>query len=434
MGTRIGIGSRSVLVGVAVALCSLALAGCGSGHTTTSTTSTTMTPSTTTTAATVACSSHPSDAYARSVLADSPVAYYRLDQSSGTVMCDSSRLADNGTYAQWVQLGVSGAIAGDAAAAAGTPSSGIGTGGAQSGLVGDHSFTLEAWERDSSAHNQSLVSMGQAGEGNVAGLSTWTSTTGDGQASQLVLDLYVGVGNAGALPIWNTEAVGVNLWDGNWHYLAITFDAKTDMATGFVDGHDLGALKPITSIDLTSSAIRVGYWVDDLLNPNVVGDEDEVAVYPTALSASRIAAHYLASGAKISPTSTTTMPSVRGTRVALGTINPSSYDCTTNTKEKGTEVGYVTLGVSSASFSADIHLQTGQPDTLYGVFMQQSPGSCPQVQANGGSFTSESQGRATFVSTMPRVAGATTFFVQLVNGTVPSEYTSDRVSANGHAL
>jgi hypothetical protein len=60
--------------------------------------------------------------------------------------------------------------------------------------------------------------------------------------------------------------------------------------------------------------------------------------------------------------------------------------------------------------------------------MQQVPGSCPQMQSNGGTLTTNSKGGATFVATVPRADGATTFFVQLVNEAIPSEYTSDRIS------
>jgi hypothetical protein len=78
------------------------------------------------------------------VLSDSPLAYFRLDESSGPTMCDSSASANNGTYVSGVHFGVPGAIAGDSAVAAVSPSSGVGTGGPGSGLTGDHSFTFTA--------------------------------------------------------------------------------------------------------------------------------------------------------------------------------------------------------------------------------------------------------------------------------------------------
>jgi hypothetical protein len=115
--------------------------------------------------------------------------------------------------------------------------------------------------------------------------------------------------------------------------------------------------------------------------------------------------------------------------VALGTTNPAQGDCTTNTSEAATSVGFVVLNVTSSSFQAQIQVQSGPPNTTYGVFMQQVPGSCPQSAANGGTLITNSTGRGQASATVTRVAGATTFFVQLVPvGSGPPDYTSDRIS------
>ncbi|MGA9115011.1 MAG: hypothetical protein WB802_14625 [Candidatus Dormiibacterota bacterium] len=132
-----------------------------------------------------------------------------------------------------------------------------------------------------------------------------------------------------------------------------------------------------------------------------------------------------------SSTQTAATPSpATSTKVTLGTTNPAQGDCTTNTSEAATSVGFVVLNVTPSSFQAEIQVQSGPPNTTYGVFMQQVPGSCPQLAANGGSLVTDSTGRGQASATVPRVAGATTFFVQLVPaGTGPPEYTSDRISA-----
>ena len=127
-------------------------------------------------------------------------------------------------------------------------------------------------------------------------------------------------------------------------------------------------------------------------------------------------------------TSTTTTVAATRTKPALGTNNPAEGDCTTDTADAATTVGYVVPKVAASSFQADIHPQTGKPNTTFGVFMQQVPGSCPQ-QFNGGTFTTGSTGSGSATATVRRVAGATTFFVQLVNGAINVEYTSDRISS-----
>ena len=126
--------------------------------------------------------------------------------------------------------------------------------------------------------------------------------------------------------------------------------------------------------------------------------------------------------------SASTVPGT-GNTVALGTNNPVQGDCTTNTSEAATSVGSVVLNLTPSSFQAEIQLQSGFPNMTYGVFMQQVPGSCPQPAANAGTLTIDSTGRGHASTTVPRVAGATTFYVQLVPGGAGApSYTSDRIS------
>ena len=123
----------------------------------------------------------------------------------------------------------------------------------------------------------------------------------------------------------------------------------------------------------------------------------------------------------------TTAP--RSWKVALGGINPSPGDCTTNSKEEVKAVGTVTLIVTPTTFKAEVHLQHGLPKATFGLYMQQVPGSCPQSLANGGKLTSNAAGRGSATGTVPRVRGATTFFVQLVAAAgQAATYTSSRVS------
>jgi hypothetical protein len=133
-----------------------------------------------------------------------------------------------------------------------------------------------------------------------------------------------------------------------------------------------------------------------------------------------------------SPSTSVSPPSATGTgdRVALGANNPAQGDCTTNTSETATSVGFVVLTLTPSSFEADVQLQSGFPNTTYGVFMQQVPGSCPQSAANGGTLTTDSTGRGQASTEVARVPSATTFYVQLVPaGVGPPDYTSDRVAA-----
>ena len=134
-------------------------------------------------------------------------------------------------------------------------------------------------------------------------------------------------------------------------------------------------------------------------------------------------------GATPSSSATATTIPASSRQVALGTANPAQGDCTTNTSEAATSVGFVVLELTADSFQAEIHLQGGSPSMTYGVFMQQVPGSCPQPAANGGALTTDSAGHGQASTTVPRVPGATTFYVQLVPGEAGAPtFTSDRVA------
>lgn len=234
------------------------------------------------TGAAAACPA-PGDAYSAAVLADSPSAYYRLDDASGPTLCDSSSAATNGTYmSAGVSFGVAGALLSspDSSVQVGAPSTGIGDGGP--GVTGDHSFTFEGWFRSTgTAQTQILVDMGVAATGRIAGLGISQAT-----GSSLLLDTYNGVIE------WPTGPT--NLWDQQWHQLVVTYEAGGE-ATGFVDGRSLGPKPTPHTLNLGASEIRLGWWVDHVLNSPFVGGADEIAVYPSALSPSRVLAHFAAS-------------------------------------------------------------------------------------------------------------------------------------------
>ncbi len=195
-----------------------------------------------------------------------------------------------------------------------SPSSGIGVGGA--GVTGNEPFTLEGWYRDPDPSGtppaQALLTVGSASQGAAAGLDTWsTDSTGLGgqfahYASSLVVDMYNGEDE------FDTSTAGVNLYDGNWHYLMAVYDPTATVAnasvpgsvTGYVDGKQNGAPQaPPNPVNLGAGDILVGSWVDNQISQPFLGDADDIAVYPTALSAAsatttskRASAHSLVAG------------------------------------------------------------------------------------------------------------------------------------------
>lgn len=308
-------------------------------------------------ASSATCPSHP-DAYSRAVLADGPIAYYRLDEQAGTTMCDSSTSVDNGTYSSsGITYGVSGALAGGDAAVSADGSSVVGQSGSASGITGNGAFTLEAWFRntETTPANHVLVDIGQTCSDMVTAGSCTGVTINDGSIAGLALyphySAQVGFGPAsgfgidaqGSSVIWDPATAGINLWDGNWHYLAVTvsYDATnaTDDITGYVDGHDLGA--PTRDIydsnqiyDISAAPVALGQWATTGYFFPLVGGLDDVAVYPTALTSQQIAAHWAAASEQLLTVST----------VGQGTVtsSPAGIDC-------GANAAQCSEGLASAS-------------------------------------------------------------------------------------
>ncbi|MCW2966417.1 MAG: hypothetical protein JWM71_189, partial [Solirubrobacteraceae bacterium] len=127
---------------------------------------------------------------------------------------------------------------------------------------------------------------------------------------------------------WDTSPAGVNIWDGQWHQLAVTYDQAADQVVAYADGNPLPAETPSTTLNLGAGSILVGNWVDHDLNKPLLGNEDEAAVYGSALSASRIAAHFQsAAGSPPAPSPTPTPP---GGKHATGLSVSCTYSVATS--------------------------------------------------------------------------------------------------------
>ena len=223
----------------------------------------------------------PPTSYAMVVASDSPASYWRLGETSGSTAADAAG-SSPGSINGGVTLGVPGALAGDANTAMGFNGS---TGyvsvpdAASLDFAGD--FTVEAW-----AKPNALTGIGGAvvHKGGSSGYPVWQyrmSITGGNQWRGTV---FVGNSNIAV------TAPGVASTT-SWTHLAMTKAGST--LTLYVNGAAV-ATTTVAGIVNTSTGIlaigRTGASSSDYFN----GQIDEVAVYPTALSAARIAAHHTA--------------------------------------------------------------------------------------------------------------------------------------------
>jgi hypothetical protein len=367
----------------------------------------------------------PSDSYATGVLSDSPLAYFPLNDSSGPIICDVSGNGDNGTYAtSGVTYGVNGPLRSDpsqtAVAGDGSSPSLLGTAPAITGLSGNQSFTLEGWFRATTTTNETVVALSG---GSIAGMAVWSSHTSCAQGSNpngsaLALDEH------GTSNCWDTTSDGVNLFDGNWHYLAIVYDSSTDTMTGYVDGTSLGSeTAALSSFSWSSPTVLLGGWVDTQVNQPFVGDAAQIAVYGTALSTARIDAHdQAASPPPAAPTVSSVSPSsgpaaggsyvtitgtgfTRTSTVSFGanaaTIESLDSTTITATSPAGTGTVDVTVSNANGTSAADAGDQFTYGPTVSSV----SPSSGP---ASGGSYVTITGTGFTRTSTVSFGANAAT--------------------------
>lgn len=215
--------------------------------------------------------------YLGMVLRANPLAYWRLGESSGTTAVDETENNRDGTYVNTPTLGVTGRIPGNTAVTFTAASSEYVAGPDLSAFEADCTYIV--WfKTTSTGATKYLFSEGQ-------------STVAVQHASLRISSgnkvVAAAINDANAAPFTVTGTTTVT--DGNWHMAALVKSGTT--LTLYVDGVTEGTPATLSGTwTLNTSAIGV------LRRSTVVsfmdGTEDEVSVYPTALTAAEIAAIY----------------------------------------------------------------------------------------------------------------------------------------------
>ncbi len=219
--------------------------------------------------------------YASTVLADHPTAFWRLGESTGTAAYDSSGDGWTGTYFNGVVQGQPGAIPFDPNAAPRFDGVNDHVEFSNPAGIGDD-FTVEAWVKTAVPS----LTGSQAYQGNGIVWSDVAGVQNDWIVAILNNRLSFFTGNPDLTVTGNTP---IN--DGKWHYIVATRvkgGTKSLYVDGFLDG--TGPTGGNTLRD--NPLIEVGGNTLDSRYFN--GNLDEVALYPYALSASQVTAHYQA--------------------------------------------------------------------------------------------------------------------------------------------
>ncbi|HVF20811.1 MAG TPA: DNRLRE domain-containing protein [Mycobacteriales bacterium] len=243
---------------------------------------------------TVSVSAPTGTGYATAVQADSPRAWWRLNETSGTTAADSASGAHNGTYRGATTKGFPGALANDASTAARFTATADGDDVAvpdNNGIdFGNNDFTSEAWVN--TTFNEDRVIMSK--HSGVSGTRGWRVTVTDDPGHEGRIRALIDDGSSSKTVYGPTIRVD----DGRWHHVAVVFSRNAGV-TVYVDG--VGATATGTPNGLVNNAemLRIG---DGAAYPTFIGDIDEAAVYPVALSATRVRAHFDAAVVKGSHT------------------------------------------------------------------------------------------------------------------------------------
>jgi hypothetical protein len=256
--------------------------------------------------------------YSLTVLSDNPSAYWRLDETNGTIAHDL--IGGHDCFFTNVLLNATGYSATDAdpAAAFGILSSSNSYAGeldlSGNGIANlnfarpfgsNAEFTVEAWVKGGSQTvNAGIIVKGSGNGGEQFNLDTGSN------AGSTQHGFRFSIHDAGGT---NYNASSTTVPDGNWHHLVGVCDQPQGVVRLYIDGLDnaddanlptlAGILATTNGVGPGSARLSIGAKTTGAnatsFENQFAGTIDEVAIYGYALSASQVEAHYLAGKAGV---------------------------------------------------------------------------------------------------------------------------------------
>lgn len=222
--------------------------------------------------------------YASVVLADSPLGYWRMGEADNTTRLDSSGNGRDATASGVVWQNATGLIDGDSDKATSLPGAGY-VEPANTSAWDTASITLEAWIKPTAATGTQYMIIDRDPDGG----SSF-------RVFQFRLESDGGVGfifwTSAGIKVMATPASAVTV-GGTFHVVA-TYDSATGAAVIYVNGTSRATATHSGAIISGTMGPRIGAHGGTPVMNKFEGVIDEAAIYGTALSATRIAAHYAA--------------------------------------------------------------------------------------------------------------------------------------------
>jgi RHS repeat-associated protein len=212
--------------------------------------------------------------YPAEVASDSPAGHWRLGEATGTTANDESSNGSDGTYVGTHTKGQPGVVDDDSVDFQG----GYVDVGNPSSLRLSTPWTIEGWIRPSETNGSgSIVSEAYEGDGNVRFVLGYDEAS----SSHMFIGFCCGGGWTRAV---DPQAYGV----GEWIHYAGTYDGSTLKL--YRNGELVASTNTTSATPSGNERILIGRRWDT--GATLKGRIDEVAIYPSALSATSVKAHY----------------------------------------------------------------------------------------------------------------------------------------------
>jgi Concanavalin A-like lectin/glucanases superfamily len=227
--------------------------------------------------------------YSSTILADSPIGYWRLGESQTTpVAADATGGGRDGTYTRSVVSGVAGAIGGDPDTAA--TFDGMTTSVDIPAIGTDpfnlkNGFTLEAWVIN---EGQGVLNPNRSPLGRIVS-NGWPGNLGYGWG--ILTDNGMRFTTYGIFDYDSHQSQVPQ--DGAWHYVAVVFDS-TNTANFYIDGTMTDSISASAPAKSAALDLMIGRNPASTAEEFFNGSIDEVAIYMVELQAADIARHYQA--------------------------------------------------------------------------------------------------------------------------------------------
>jgi signal peptidase I len=228
--------------------------------------------------------------YTAAVRAESPYAFYRLDEASGSDATDASGNTRTGTYASVATYQQAGALPTNPGYAIGLAANSGRMVGGGTGLTDPTTFSAELWFKTTTAAGGKLIGFENSRNATSTSFDREAFMRTDGKV------VYMGATSTSKLLVSPTA-----LNNGAWHHLVITAvpSGSNEISAMYVDGALVAS-----GNTMKASLSYIGWWRVGFgrvptgtgypLTGNFTGSVDDVAIYTTQLSAARVAAHYAA--------------------------------------------------------------------------------------------------------------------------------------------